>query len=300
MIRLFSNLTKKQADLVLLILASQAIPAVIQPQAGRVGFDILVPADHCAAASFHVNRYVLENQEPAAPTPSPAFGPSAFSAPGAFVIMGLLILVHAMSCAKGFHRALIMDFGASNLYIMQGETFRAVTALFIHADTRHLMGNLGGLLIFASPLIRVSGYGTGSLLLLAAGTSGNLLNAWLQANARLSIGASTAVMGAAGGLAACQMTLKKNGAAGFESLKSRIWNRLIPFFGAATLVAMFSHGETTDVWAHVLGFFMGFGIGVVFFPFHRTFEHRFKEPSALLACIIILITALVSGTTAGL
>ncbi|WP_051148616.1 rhomboid family intramembrane serine protease [Desulfospira joergensenii] len=299
MVKLFTGLAREKADIILLVLASQGITPMIRPCPGPEDqdLDLFVPLDQTSQALFHVNQYFMENCLTRTPGLDPIFRVSSFYSPTAFVIMGLLILIHVMGEIHKIHHTLVLEFGSSALYILQGETFRAVTSLFLHADARHLLGNLGGLLIFGAPLISLSGYGTGPFLLLFAGTGGNLINAWFQGNARLSIGASTAIMGAAGCLAAFQMTRKKAGS-GTERAGTRIWNRLVPFFACATLVAMFSHGENTDVSAHLFGFITGLGLGIFFFPFHRTFEHRLKEPVFLGISILILVSAILSGLAA--
>ncbi len=181
---------------------------------------------------------------------------------------------------------MILKYGASALYILQGETYRAITALFLHSDIQHLVGNIVGLLIFAAPVISISGYGTGSFMLLLTGTIGNLLNAHLYQTAHLSIGASTAVMGAAGLLAAFQITQGK---------RPVTLNNLMPLFAGAILVALFSQGENTDVMAHVLGFLSGLGSGILFFPLNRFIQSHLKDPIALILTGLILLSALFAG-----
>ncbi|MEZ4484033.1 MAG: rhomboid family intramembrane serine protease [Syntrophotaleaceae bacterium] len=65
--------------------------------------------------------------------------------------------------------------------IRAGQWWRAVTALTLHADDLHLLGNLliGG--FFIDRLNRELGAGRGWALVLAAGTLGNLVNALLRA-----------------------------------------------------------------------------------------------------------------------
>jgi len=211
-----------------------------------------------------------------------AFPISSFKSYTAFTIIGLLTFIHIFCIYYNIHEKMILKYGASALFILQGETYRAITALFLHSDVRHLVGNIVGILIFAAPVITVSGYGTGSFMLLFAGTLGNLFNAHMYQTAHLSIGASTAVMGAAGLLAAYQITQRQRPVS---------LNNIMPVFAGATLVAMFSHGENTDVWAHIFGFLSGLGSGILFFPFNRFIQSYLKEPIALIITIIILIAA---------
>jgi len=284
--RIFANRSSQSADLILLVLASQNIAAWKRP--GPKGMDIFTPQDQAAAARFHVAAYFKENRTAQDLLPGLPAGPSGFTTPAAFVIMGLLCVIHLyldMTDTRWDH---ILAYGASAMFIRQGETFRAVTALFLHSDTGHLLGNLAGILLFAGPVIRLSGYGTGAFFLLFAGTCGNLVNAGFHGNALLSIGASTAVMGAAGGLSAFQMMRK-------GPLRKR--DRILPLIAGATLMAFLSHGENTDIWAHVFGFLCGLFAGVFFFPLVSAFRHPVREPAALAVTLFILAAALAKGFT---
>ncbi|HKL00316.1 MAG TPA: rhomboid family intramembrane serine protease, partial [Desulfotignum sp.] len=194
--RIFAGRSAASADLILLILASQNIAA--QKHYTSRGVDILTTPEQAAAARSHVAAYFRENRTTRNPLPALPAGPSGFTTPAAFVIMGLLTAIHMGIEMTGTRWDHILAYGASSMFIRQGETFRAITALFLHSDTAHLLGNLAGILLLAGPVIRLSGYGTGPFFLLFAGTCGNLINAGFHGNALLSIGASTAVMGAAG------------------------------------------------------------------------------------------------------
>jgi rhomboid protease GluP len=282
--RIFAGRSSQAADLILLILASQNIFA--KKSHGPRGFDILTYHDQAARAKSHVAAYVRENPPVSEHLTAPAPGSSGFTTPAVFVIMGLLTAIHIGIEMTGTRWDHIVAYGASAMYILQGETFRAVTALFLHSDAAHLLGNLAGMLIFAGPVIRISGYGTGPFFLLFTGTCGNLINAGFHGSALLSIGASTAVMSAAGGLSAFQIMLKG---------PRRKRDRILPLIAGATLMAFLSHGENTDVWAHVFGFFCGLAAGVFFFPFITTFRHRLREPVALAVTLTILILAWTLG-----
>lgn len=281
---IFRRVPPGTADLILLILASQKIRAG-KSKAPR-GIDILTASDQADEAVSQVAAYFRENPSVSGPVSASVAMPAGFVSVTVFMIMGLVAAVHLGIEAAGARWDFILAYGVSGMYLFQGETFRAVTALFLHSDTSHLLGNLAGLFFFAGPLIRLSGYGSGPLFLLFAGTSGNLINAGFRGTALLSIGASTAVMGAAGGLAAFQMMRK-------GPLRRR--DRILPLVAGATLMAFLSHGENTDVWAHVFGFFCGFAAGMVFFPMTAVCRFRLREPLALAASLLILISAVSAG-----
>lgn len=282
--RIFTGMTSGTADLILLILASQNIRA--KKSTGSHGIDILTFSEQADEATSQVAAYFKENRSDSEPVSSAAAMPAGFVSPTVFVIMGLLAVIHLGIEITGTRWEYILAYGSSGMYIFQGETFRAVTALFLHSDTAHLLGNLAGFFLFAGPIIRIAGYGSGPFFVLFAGTGGNLVNAGFHGSALLSIGASTAVMGAAGGLAAFQMMRK-------GPLRRR--DRILPLIAGATLMAFLSHGENTDVWAHVFGFFCGFFAGIPFFPLTTVCRFRFREPMALVVTLAILISAVTAN-----
>lgn len=281
---LFHGLTGKKADLILLVLASQHIETRVE-KAGKT-FHILVNPGDKKKAHAMVQAYYRENKFRKARQAIRDLSINPFTSIPAFMIMGLLSAVHLFCLRYHIHEDMILKYGSSSLFIGQGENFRAITALFLHADERHLLGNLAGLLIFGAPFIRLSGFGTGPFMLLLTGTLGNLMTSGLYRTAHLSIGASTSVMGAAGLLTAFQMTRKE---------KSLSLDTVIPLIAGATLVGLLSQGERTDVFAHVFGFLNGFLLGFIFFPLNRTITSPLKEPLALLITLLIFVSSVLSG-----
>ncbi len=283
---LFERLSAKKADLILLILASQHIETHVEKEDKT--FHIRVDPDDRQRASAMINAYYRENRLLKVRQTIQDFSISPFKSVPAFMIMGFLAAVHILCLRFDIHETMILKYGASSLFIRQGENFRAITALFLHADAGHLLGNMAGMLIFAAPFISLSGFGTGPFMLLLTGTLGNLMTSGLYRTAHLSIGASTSVMGAAGLLAAFQMTRQR---------KSLSLDTVIPLIAGATLVGLLSQGERTDIFAHVFGFLSGFIFGLPFFPLNRTVRSRLKEPMALLITLLIVISSILSGNS---
>jgi len=282
--KLFTGLTDKNTDLIILILTSQNIETRVEQE--HHSFDILVNEADIDNARIMVETYYTENKFFRIKQHLQQIPISSFKSSSAFVIMGLLWLLHAACIHYQVHEAMILKFGASALFILQGETYRAVTALFLHSDARHLAGNMVGILIFGAPFISLAGFGVGPFMLLFAGTLGNLFNAHLYKTAHLSIGASTAVMAAAGFLVAFQVMQKK---------KPLRLNNLMPVFAGALIVGMLSQGERTDVMAHVFGFLSGLGSGIIFFPLNQTLRFSQKDPLALFLTLLIIGASLFSA-----
>ncbi len=156
-----------------------------------------------------------------------------------------------------------------------------MTALTLHADGQHLLGYLligGG---FIPMLCRALGSGLDWSLLLLSGSFGNLLNAFLQAPLHRSVGASTAVFGAVGLLAAIHLLRER-----------QRW--YLPLAAALALLALLgSEGENTDLGAHLFGLAVGIVLGLPTGDLLRRYGH---PPAWLNALLAFLSLALVAGT----
>ncbi len=144
--------------------------------------------------------------------------------------------------------------------IARGEWWRPFSALFLHADLGHLVGNLVGGVIFGSLVARLIGPLKGWALILAGGTLGNTITSRLMfPEPFVSLGASTAVFAALGILSGMGLA---------ETLRDRAhlpWVRITaPIFGGIILLGWLGggHDPHTDVLGHVFGFGAGLVTGV--------------------------------------
>ena len=252
-----NNLTLKQADLYILILESQGVEVDFE-QRGDV-FDIMVNEDKRSEAVYLIAEFYKENFKRENKN-KPALPPVKKTA----IISTVFVLaaIYFGSVYADNQREIIMAYGASALYVLNGEYYRIVTALMLHAGIAHLAGNVAGLLAFGIPVCTLAGSGAGLLLLILSGAAGNLVNAYMYRTAHLSIGASTSVMGAAGILVAFQTAKKLK----FSGITPRT---LIPLGAGAALLGMLSGGENTDISAHFFGFIAGIVFGFIFSFFQK-------------------------------
>jgi membrane associated rhomboid family serine protease len=143
--------------------------------------------------------------------------------------------------------------------IANGEWWRPFTALFLHADVGHLLGNIliGG--IFCVLVSQSVGALRGWLWILAGGTAANAINAWLHLPGPFeSIGASTATFAALGILVgvSTRIAWMSRSYSGFKPL-------LLPVIAGMILLGWFgAGGENTDVAGHFLGALCGFLLAV--------------------------------------
>lgn len=138
--------------------------------------------------------------------------------------------------------------------ILNGESWRTVTALCLHADARHLAGNLVFGALFGVIAARALGSGLAWFLILISGALGNAINAALRPPAHTSVGASTAAFAALGIIALLGWS-RGRGA-------RRAAERWAPFVAALVLLGYLGFGGArTDLIAHVAGFATGSAAG---------------------------------------
>jgi rhomboid protease GluP len=146
--------------------------------------------------------------------------------------------------------------------VVRHEWWRALTALFLHADTGHLVSNLvSGIFAFAV-VLAVFGRWRGGCLILLAAASGNLAMAALNfPGPYRSLGASTAIFAGLGLLSGQAVR------ASFGGWTQPNWKAvLVPLGAALTLLGLYGVGGLqVDVGAHTMGLLAGllwgFGAG---------------------------------------
>jgi membrane associated rhomboid family serine protease len=212
-----------------------------------------VRAEDAAAAARELNAYRRENARSVVAADAPAMIGGGWFGVASFVAVLLLIAVLAHELAFGIDWLAVGRMDAARL--LAGESWRALTALTLHVDTIHLLGNVAFGALFTYFVARYLGGGVGWIAILASGVLGNALNGWLMGPDHRSIGASTAVFGALGLLSAFMWRR------GFPRGTSRR-SRLAPVVaGVALLAYTGTAGQNTDLGAHLLGFVAGFLIG---------------------------------------
>ena len=230
-----------------LALASQAIPHELQPREG--GWALLVPASLEAAALPVLALFDEENRRAPAPEPEPTYGLSLLAPLFALFLLGCFAVTGERDpAAVWFVRG-----SADAAAIVHGAWWRCATALTLHEGLEHVGGNafLGALLLAA--LTRRLGPAAALWVSFLAGVAGNALTALAWRSHFNSIGASTAVFGALGALAAVALFARA----------VKPMRRLIGIGAALGLLAMLGTGEHADVLAHAFGLLCGLGFGAV-------------------------------------
>ena len=240
---------RAQADEWALVLTAEGLQASVHGSPD--GFVLAVPDDQREAAEHALASFERENRRP---PPTPELPPIDRDAPQHALLLGAVLLASfAITGPDG--GALAERAAADAGAIRDGAWWRAVTALGLHADAGHVLGNAVAAALFGSAVFRAFGAGVGGALVLAAGGFGNAANALLRAEAHSTIGASTAVFGALG-IAVGERMARRRASPSRQSA----W---IPLAAGLALLAMLgTEGERVDVWAHGFGFGVGIALGL--------------------------------------
>ncbi len=267
-----------------LVLNARNIPHKIVRQNGR-SF-LFVPALYSRLACCEMMEYL---QEPPL-KPKSSFTSTTVSLQPIFFILAALALFHALRMGWWGGLGLSPEewlvkgaLSAQKVYI-DGEWYRAITALTLHADSAHLIGNI----IFGGIVLTVLGLRCGAFsalwLSFWAGVSGNLLAAYLRLGTDYnSVGASTALFGAMGAL--CGLSIALRDLSG--------WRRV--FFplaaGFAWLAFLGTEGVRVDISAHLAGLITGicFGLLAAFLQKHNLVSAKTNLYFGLASFLLIIL-----------
>ena len=242
--------TRRQLAEASLVLTAVGVEHVVSKD--EYDWCLKVPEDQAADAVAHLEKYILENQ-PLPPAPVPDQVDS-----GVAGVLGFLLVIWA-----------IPYFQATDLFgwdwralgrleaggVMSGEWWRTITALTLHADLGHILGNSAFGAVFGLFAGRFMGSGLAWLLILLGGALGNAVAATMRPDDFMAIGASTATFSA---LSLSSAFVWRRG-----YFRGRGWRRAFaPIFAAVALLSFTGIGdEKTDVLAHFTGFAAGLGLG---------------------------------------
>jgi membrane associated rhomboid family serine protease len=236
---------RRRADEWVLVLSAAGIASRIDDSAGE--WCVFVSPGDVEIAGAALDAFDRESVEPS-PPPVHEWGPTYAGA----ALAAALLAAYAITGAADPHSSWYRRGSASAAAITGGEAWRAITALTLHVDLTHLVGNVVAIAVFGAAVCRQLGPGLGVWLVLVAGVGGNAANAWLHASGHSSVGASTSVFGAVGLLS------------GIAAGRGLAWRRTWMALGAGlALLAMLGTGERADLGAHFFGFVVGGVLGLV-------------------------------------
>ncbi|MEN8136728.1 MAG: rhomboid family intramembrane serine protease [Thermodesulfobacteriota bacterium] len=272
--------SRYQAELWALVLLSAGIANITeQPAADYV---VMVGAAQAERAQSELSHFARENRDwpPPRNLPVRAEGETGEQPPTVLLMGGLLAFYLITGSFAGDSEWFSQGAVNSRAILEGGEWWRLITALTLHADPVHLLGNIciGGMVIHF--LCQMFGSGRGWFMLILAGTVANLTNVLARGPGHISVGFSTAVFAAVGLLCGGQMN------------QLNLRSVLLPLGAGVALLAMLgSSGQRTDLGAHLWGLVVGLLLGVAWRWLYNKFrlESRWGKQTYLLAVTILVI-----------
>jgi rhomboid protease GluP len=140
--------------------------------------------------------------------------------------------------------------GKINSLIDQGQVWRLITPVFLHASISHILLNMYALFILGKVLESAYGHSRFLFLYFIAAFAGNVLSFIMTANA--SLGASTAIFGLIGAEAIFVIRNKRFYGTRYQSTIANIGMIIV-----LNLVIGFLPGTSIDYWGHLGGLIGG-------------------------------------------
>jgi rhomboid protease GluP len=240
----------KRAEECAVVLAASGIAHRLEKTVA--GWALMVAAGDAMQASRALAAYDEENRDEAqVDTSPPAYGETRIGVLIAALLVGFFVVTGPRQ------RGVIwFDRGsASAQQILAGEVWRTVTALTLHADVAHVVGNAIACLVLVTAVAGWLGLGVGTWLVLLAGVGGNALTALAHGAPYVSIGASTAIFGALGILAVLQFAARRQRRAPGR----KAW---VVIAASLVLLGTLGTGPRSDVLAHFFGLLVGGLLGI--------------------------------------
>ena len=243
---------------------------------------LVVPAEFSARAAEELRLYDEEN-----PGRRPRRPPRITyqrAAPGLAVYIFCLCVVAWLAGTDALGRDWYLAGKIDGALIRSGELWRTVTALTLHADLKHLVGNIVFGIFFGLFAGRLLGSGVAWLAIVAAAASGNLLNTLLLTPLHSAVGASTAVFASLGLVAGHVWSAKL--------MRQDRWPlRVGPVVGGlALLMYTGTGGPNTDVGAHLMGFICGFAAGILLVRFRgRLLDEQLQRNCGAVAVALLIV-----------
>jgi len=244
-------ISRRAAESVSLVLAAEGIAHRVANVEGRwfVGLD----AADLARAESALELTARENAPELAPRPAQEPEVETLAA---FWIALALVGFYAWT-GPWDPGVVWFERGAADAHrIGLGELWRTITALTLHSDPGHVLGNAFSCAVFGTLLLRRYGAGVGGVLLVGAGALGNWLAAEWHGYHHESVGASTALFGAIGALAATEVVRRGR----LRRRWSQVW---LPLAAGLGLLAMLGTGRGSDFTAHLTGLASGAALGAL-------------------------------------
>lgn len=232
-----------------LVLEARGIDHEVLESGGA--WTVSVPPPLVHRAYEEISRYSSERSAPrstlriAEPFPGAAIGAIGY---------GIILLVTGYCAGARLFGADWLSLGALDAGAAR-EWWRALTALTLHLDQEHLLGNLLFGVIAGIAAGRLLGPGVAWASILGAAALANYVEILVSPATHRAVGASTAVFAALGLLTGLAWRQRL-------TLRERRWYAAAPLIAGICLLTLLGAGDAhVDVLGHALGFLFGLGVG---------------------------------------
>jgi rhomboid protease GluP len=247
----------------------------------RESWTLIVPPESAYRAYEEIGRYEAERNLPrSSPVVAAPFSGAAQGSLGYAVILLLVAYCTGVSL-----------FGAD--WLSSGDLdpaaahqwWRALTALTLHLDQEHLLGNLLFGVVAGVGAGRLLGPGVAWLSIMGAGVLANVVEMLIAPPAYRAVGASTAVFAALGLLVGLAWRQQLN-------RRERRWYAAAPLIAGVCLLTLLGAGNAhVDVVGHALGFLFGVGTGWLYARAGIPRNRGRRLQMAAGACAALLVCA---------
>ncbi|MCE3003459.1 MAG: rhomboid family intramembrane serine protease [Xanthomonadaceae bacterium] len=221
-------------------------------------------------------------------------GPYRREAWATYALLGVLVACYALQVASSgriaFDAAMLLGHGANlPARTLDGEPWRLLAAVFLHADFGHLFGNALTFLALGPYVERLYGRAALPALFVGAGIAGSAVDLFTNFGI-VAVGASGAVFGIVGALLA--YPLRRPGHLPLASMRV-----ILAFGGLYTAWSLKQGFDNVGVnnSAHVTGLLAGFALGLLLAP---PFERERRPAWLPLAAVAALFAVLLASALA--
>ncbi len=248
-------------------------------QEGEESWAVCVSAACLHRAYEEINRYSTERRAPRR-VPDAVIPSHPGAGIGVFVYIAILLLVAYCAGVNAFGADWLtlgaLDAGA------RAEWWRAVTALTLHLDQEHLLGNVLFGVVAGLAASRLLGPGIAWASIVGAGALANYAETLISPLTHRAVGASTAVFAALGLLSGMAWRQRL-------TLRERLWYRWAPLIAGICLLTMLGAGSAhVDVLGHALGFLFGLLLGWIYIHVDMP-SHRGRRAQVLAGLGVVLV-----------
>lgn len=182
-------------------------------------------------------------------------------------LIGINVIIYLLITVLGISNY-VFNIGASiNFYIAEGEWWRIITSMFLHAGFFHVLFNMFSLFLFGPELEKIAGKLRFLTIYFLAGIFGNVATFVFEDGYYASVGASGAIFGIFGGFAALVYYTRKT----MPQLKQI----MMPIIIISVIFTFLT--PNVNVWSHLGGLLTGFLLGLTYFSPKNIIKWRMKK-----------------------